>query len=908
MTFLQYRWEKACPGNNTLHQIQINIRPSYAMVHALLHFSPDSWHYLFNILPFLQQNSRFYRLSKVKMTVLRLLSVISLLAMACNQPAQYSPALSPEEELATFEIEAEFRIELVAAEPLVQDPVAMTFDEDGRLWVVEMPGFMQDIDGTGEEEPSGRVVVLSDSNRDGKMDERKVFLDSLVLPRAIAVVKGGILVAENIPLWYAEDLDGDLHADRKTLIDGEYGGRGLPEHSANGLWRGMDNWYYNAKSRTRYRMKGGAWIQEETEFRGQWGISHDNAGRLFYNYNWSQLHTDLAPPNYLSRNKNHKPSSGIDHGLTSDRRVYPIRPNTAVNRGYIPGTLDEEGKLKEFASACSPFIYRGDLFPGDYQGNAFVCDPSANILKRNFVEEKGFSLYSENAWPDREFLASTDERFRPVFLASGPDGALYITDMYHGIIQHGPYMTPYLREETLNRKLDRPVHLGRIWRIVPKDAEYVAREPLSGKSPADLTAFLSHPNGWYRDMAQRLLVERKDTSVIPLLENMVRAGDTPIGKLHALWTLEGLETDHYWVVMEALEDPDPFVQAAALRMLEPAAKSDPALREEILTLIKRKWAVTEPPALLQMALTLSGLSREKEMKTLVQMLTRYVEEPVVRDAVISGLEGREYALFSEIMDDPIWQDSAAGRDIFLELLSTAIVNHGKDQELRALLTLLEDDIPDWQQKNLLSGMALAARNPKQNNIRLTSKPSLFDLQASLPALDQQQIQSIASLFFWPGKQVQAEQNTENILSEAGDIELFTTGRQQYLTICAGCHGNSGEGLPRFAPPLKDSEWVLGDQKKLILILLHGMEGPVEVAGKTYDAPEILPVMPAMSSLGDAQIAAILTYIRNDWGNQAGAVRTGSVGRLRHRSQGKITPWKADDLSTYSFEAIGEELE
>ncbi len=145
-------------------------------------------------------------------------------------------------------------IELVASEPLVQDPVAIAFDAGGRLWVVEMLSFMKDIDGTGEGDPAGRVSVLFDDDGDGRMDRRQTFLDSLVLPRAISFVKGGVLVAENIPLWYAQDTDGDFKADRKILIDSTYGGSGMPEHSANGLWHGLDNWIYNAKSKYRYRL------------------------------------------------------------------------------------------------------------------------------------------------------------------------------------------------------------------------------------------------------------------------------------------------------------------------------------------------------------------------------------------------------------------------------------------------------------------------------------------------------------------------------------------------------------------------------------------------------------------------------------------------------------------------------
>src|SRR5690606_8510798 len=316
---------------------------------------------------------------QIGITTVLLVAGATLLVGSCREEGP-SPPKSPEEELTTFKIEPGLKVELVAAEPLVEDPVVITFDADGRLWVVEMRGFMPDIDGAGEGEPVGRVSVLEDRDGDGRMDVSTIYIDSLVLPRALAVIPGGALLAENQALWLTRDNDGDLRADEKILLDSTYAGGALVEHSGNGLWRGIDNWYYNAKSRLRYRFIDGEWRRDSTEFRGQWGISHDDAGRLYYNYNWSQLHADLVPPNYLSRNPNHTPTSGIDHGLTLDRRVYPIRDNPAVNRGYIPGTLDEEGRLLEFTAACSPLYYRGDALPEAFYGNVFVCEPSGNLI------------------------------------------------------------------------------------------------------------------------------------------------------------------------------------------------------------------------------------------------------------------------------------------------------------------------------------------------------------------------------------------------------------------------------------------------------------------------------------------------------------------------------------------------
>ena len=404
-----------------------------------------------------------------------------------------SPEKTPAEELMTFQISDGLEVQLVASEPMVQDPVVILFDPDGRLWVVEMRGFMPDIDGRGEQERVGRISILEDTDGDGTMDRSKIYIDSLIMPRALALVPGGALIVENLSLWLTQDRDGDRKADSKTLLDSAYAGNPSPEHSGNGLWRNIDNWYYNAKSRFRYHLVNDKWIRDSTEFRGQWGISHDDEGRLYYNYNWSQLHADLVPPNYLSRNKNHTPTTGIDYGLTLDRRIYPIRANPAVNRGYIPGTLDEEGRLQEFTAACSPLYYRGTALSQEYYGNVFVCEPAGNLVKRNVVNDQGLLLKAHDPTPGKEFIASTDERFRPVFLATGPDGALYVADMYRGLVQHELYVTPYLREQTLQRKLVKPINRGRIWRVVPKHWTPPKAEKLSQATSTKREIF---PSGW----------------------------------------------------------------------------------------------------------------------------------------------------------------------------------------------------------------------------------------------------------------------------------------------------------------------------------------------------------------------------------------------------------------------------
>jgi len=817
-----------------------------------------------------------------------------------------SPVKSTEQELASFKLETGFRIQLVASEPMIQDPVCIIFDEDGRLWVVEMRGFMPDIDGKGEQAPVGRISVLEDQNGDGLMDRSTVFLDSLIMPRALALVKEGVLIAENKSLWLARDLDNNLKADSKQLIDSTYAKSGLPEHTDNGLWRGIDNWYYSAKSRLRYKWSNNKWLRDSTEFRGQWGLSHDDQGRLYYNYNWSQLHADLVPPNYLSRNKNHTPTSGIDHGLTIDRRIYPIRANPAVNRGYIPGTLDSSGRLLEFTAACAPLMLRSSRFPLSHQKNVFVCEPSGNLIKRNVVEESGFTLTAYDPHPGFEFLASTDERFRPVNLCAGPDGALYIADMYRGLIQHGAYVTPYLREQTLKRKLVAPIHMGRIWRIIPNTWNPAHSGKLSDSTIDSLVQMLTHPDGWQRDMAQRLLVERSDRSAIKLLLNLVNQQNSELGRNHALWTLEGLGWWDNEVLFSLLSDSSVLVSNTALRILEKNAVKDKKLREKITPVLLKLSETAPITRSLQLALSAYILDQPSRITLLAGIIEKYGNHALMRDAVLSSLQNKEFAFLEYLFHGKDWQQSSTDKEIFLEMLTTSIIRRGSTDEMKSILDKLNLSFDNytWSDRVMLTTLEIQSKNSKRKPITLRSlHPFFARTDPDNKTLDR--IQSIKRLFEWPGYIREPFKVSANNLTE-DQQSLFITGRQHYLTTCSGCHGSDGAGINRFAPTLIGSSWVLEDQRRLALIILHGMEGPVEIGGRVFDAPDILPVMPAHSTMDDAAITAVLTYIRNEWGNNGGPITKGLVGKTRHTTQGRVMPWTAKELDKFITESQPDE--
>ena len=506
-----------------------------------------------------------------------------------------APPLAPREAMATLRVAPGFRVELVAAEPLVEDPVAMAWDERGLLYVVEMRGFMPNVDGIGEQEPVGRVVVLEDMDGDGAMDRGGVYLDGLVSPRAIAAVSGGILVGEPPNLWLcrSEAESGELPrcASRERLLDYGDPDPDLLEHTENGLLWALDNWIYNAKSDRRFRLQGGPEgprIEvDPTLFRGQWGIVQDDVGRLYYNTNSRYLFADLIPADYALANPEHQPRNGgigASERLVHDETVYSIRVNPGINRGYVNSMLRDDGRLAVTTSVSGLVVYRGDQFPATFRGDVFVPEPAGNVVAHFDLApgplENGIPTlvaehrrYGDPDWVEREFLASTDERFRPVDAKVGPDGALYVIDMYRGILQHVRYVTTYLREYILEHGLDRPVGMGRIYRVVWEGNEDepapVRRDPPALENAAERIVALSHRNGWHRDTAQRLLVEDElDSASRAALRQVARDAPEPLARVHALWTLHGRGELDDTTLQHAFSANDPLIAVHGLRVGE----------------------------------------------------------------------------------------------------------------------------------------------------------------------------------------------------------------------------------------------------------------------------------------------------------------------------------------------------
>jgi glucose/arabinose dehydrogenase len=563
-----------------------------------------------------------------------------------------SPALAAEDALKTFYMPPGYHVELVASEPLIQEPVALDWDLEGRLWAVEMPGFMADIRGSNEHDPIGRVVVLEDTNSDGRMDKRTVFADGLVLARSLKVLDRGILVAEPPNVWLMRDTNGDLRVDTKERITDHYGRfEGDPQNNANGFYWGLDNRMYTAgQSNIQLRLKDGVFEVQQTLSRGEWGVSQDDGGRTYRNTNESALHVDLVQTSYYARNPNLPRTRGSYERLADDNpelnTVWPVRPNPGTNRAYQVGIDREDGSLARFTSVCAPLVYRGDRLPADVYGNVFVAEPAANLVSRLILSDDGTMIRARKAYDRGEFLASTDERFRPVFLTNAPDGTLYIADMYRGIIEHRISVTEYLRDQISSRKLDRPTSYGRIYRVVHDSTRRDTANPFARASSGQLVDALAHPNGWRRDTAQRLLVERGARSEVPSLTKLATAAADWRTRLHALWILDGLDAIQPATVMAALQDGNRDVRVSAIRLAERwlGENGHPIQAALLKRLDDSDWAVHQ-----QLAASIGALPAGARESAALEVLDRYANDPVVMDAAMSGLRGSESIVLERLL-------------------------------------------------------------------------------------------------------------------------------------------------------------------------------------------------------------------------------------------------------------------
>jgi putative membrane-bound dehydrogenase-like protein len=678
-------------------------------------------------------------------TLIIVLCFCSSLSPAADDKPGVSPVgpLSARDEQTTFRTLKGFKVELVACEPDIVDPVAMAFDPDGRLYVVEMRGYPNEGVGTGNI-TTGRIKLLEDKDSDGFFEKSTIFADKLRLPTSVMPYKKGVLVCNAPEIIYLEDTDGDGKADKKEML---YRGFNLAniQQMVNSLQWGLDNWVHgcagsdggtvksaqkpdapevNLRSRgLRFRPDIPGSL-EPTSGGGQFGLAADDWGQWFTATNSQHLRHIVLPDHYLRRNP-FLPVRAVtleipDHGAAC--KVHRISPfeawrveRTTRRKGgpdakRFPATELVPGGF--ITSACSPLIYRADLYPKKYYGNTLVCDPANNLIHRDILVENGATFIAKRADADCEFLASTDTWFRPVNLTLGPDGAVYVADFYREVIE-----TPLSLPDDIKKKLNLESRgRGRIWRIVPDSGAPRARPSLTKTPSADLVPHLSKVNAWWRMTAQQLLVERQDKSVVPALQKLAREAKFPPGRGNALWTLQGLNALEGNDIVHALHDSEAGVREQAVRLAESRLGKSTALVKAVADLADDP----SPRVRLQLAFSLGSGNSPKSAAALLRIAVKDAGDPWTQTAFLSSARD-PLGLLEVLVAEKAWNQYARAQSNLVTKLASLAGAKANDDELERLIVLLGQDMGRWKFP-FLTGLGQGLQNSQRSLEKLWSDP------------------------------------------------------------------------------------------------------------------------------------------------------------------------------------------
>lgn len=545
---------------------------------------------------------------------------------------------SPAQAQATMHARPGFVVELAAAEPLVADPVAFDWGPDGRLWVVEMADYPLGVGPQGQ--PGGRLRVLADSDGDGRYDRAEVLANDLHFPGSVKTWRDGALVISSPDILFLADRDGDGRAEvREVLYTGL--AESNPQHRASGFTYGLDNWLYCGNGAGNLRsVKTG---QDETlmgrDFRirpdqglldpqaghTQFVRAMDDWGTWFGNNNIEPLFQFVLADHYQRRNPHFAPP----HDAT------PVPEQSGSAQVYpLSRTLDRYNDLhtaNRFTSACGTTIYRDDLFGPGYEGNSFAPEPVHNLVHREVLRREGLLYRSRRAEDEarREFLATGDNWSRPTFARTGPDGALWVADMYRAIIEHPEWIPP---DRLVGVDVRAGSDRGRIYRLYPQGKRPRPLSRLDRMTTAALAAALDHPNGWQRDKAQEMLVQHRDAAAAGPLRSVLQKSPRPQARLHALCSLEGLGQVQAADVLAALDDPHPGVRRHAVRIAEPLLAGAGPVAAKLVALVDDP----DPWVRLQLAYSLGELNDPEAGRALARLLRRDAQQEFIVAAAFSS--------------------------------------------------------------------------------------------------------------------------------------------------------------------------------------------------------------------------------------------------------------------------------
>ncbi|MCU1337825.1 MAG: putative rane-bound dehydrogenase domain protein [Bryobacterales bacterium] len=658
-----------------------------------------------------------------------LAACLLIVAPGCSRKA---PPFSPKEALKTFQIDPAWRIDLFASEPMFASPVAMEIDEDGRIYVVQDSGYP-----LNTEDAVGKIWLLEDTDGDGKPDKSTLFADKLVLPTGVMRWKKGILVTDAPNLWYMEDTDGDGKADIKRVVLTGFAFTN-PQHTVNTPLYGLDNWIYLAhegfanavvfankfgdkgsdihfadhpaspvvkNERRNVRFRPDSYQLETTSSSSQFGLTFDDYGHTITVNNSNHAREEVLAARYLARNPDLLAGSTMqdvsDHGAAA--QVYFIAKNPRFE------LLSGSGI---FTSACGITWF---------QGGTLVAEPVHGLVHRDIWKPSGATFQAKRAKENVEFLASTDNWSRPVNFYNGPDGALYVIDYYRKIIEHPEWTSSQVAG---SKDLYDGKDLGRIYRVTPAEGQTppTPRLRLSQASDEELVGYLEKPNIWWRRTAQRLLVDRKSERAVEPLKQLAQSSKSPLGRLHALWTLEGLNKLDTALVQKALGDSEPGVRENAIILAE-SRLADPKLVDSLFNLEKD----SDPRVRFQLLATLGFLKSPAAAQVRQRLLDRDMEDRWVQMAALSAssdqaLPALEAAVASRAAATP-------GRTRYFQALGAMIGSRGKPVELAKVITTastVNGKDSDWWRAAELDGLASGLRSRHRS---LQPQPLLLKLYA-----------------------------------------------------------------------------------------------------------------------------------------------------------------------------------
>jgi putative membrane-bound dehydrogenase-like protein len=630
------------------------------------------------------------------------LSVTTGLACLAAAPPELKPEDLPRvrpvevtNALATFAVKKDFYLEIVAAEPLVLDPIDICFDENGRMFVVEMRDYSEMRDVTPH---LGRVRMLEDANGDGVFDKASVYADDLPWPTGVFFYDGGVFVIASPDIFYCKDTNGDGKADvRRVAFTGFGAGaeRFNMQALANCLRWGLDNRIHGQTAGNGGLVtRGGETntaplvlrgrdfnfdpraLKMETEAGGgQYGMCFDDRGRKFACSNSRHIMAFMYDARYAERNPFYNmPAVLVDiPGDGPAAEVYRASPEEMWRvirtkwrvAGLATGPIEGGGRASGyFTSATGIQVYRGDAFPEEFVGDAFIADVGSNLIHRKKVRRSGVTLLAERPEDEQkvEFITSTDLWFRPVQLANAPDGCLYVCDMYREVIEH-PWSLPENIKKLvdLNSGNDR----GRIYRITPEGFKPRKPPQLGKATTAELVATLEHKNAWHREAASRLLFERRDKSAVILLENLLKRSPSALGRLHALYALDGLgglKPDH---LLRALDDKDAAVREHAVKLAE---RFKTSTDNTLWSKLRQLRNDPDPLVRYQLAFTLGEFNRPGKIEGLVAIAERDFADPWTQAAILSSLADGAGEMFAVLAGDSRVRDSKSGQGFLRQLV------------------------------------------------------------------------------------------------------------------------------------------------------------------------------------------------------------------------------------------------